>query len=351
MAYLLAILGLSLLIIVHEAGHMWVARLAGMRVLTFSVGFGPALLRWRGRKTTYQLALIPLGGYVQIAGMNPSEQLPAADTGSYANKSPLVRVATIFAGPLTNYLAAMVIMIGVMLAWGAPRWQHQIGAVEAGSPAARAGMRGGDIITAIAGKPTPGVADVLEGIQGSKGKPTVIQVDRAGERMPLTVTPRVKKGKQGYVIGITFSRKLSFTPVSAKAAVILGAYYPIHESGRALSALGQILSKLVAGKVSPHQVGGPVEIVHQLSLSFRESTVMALIFLAMLSAYLGLFNLLPVPALDGGRLLFLFSTILLRRPVNQRFEHAVHTVGFVLLIGLLLLVTYCDVARQVSSGP
>jgi regulator of sigma E protease len=350
MAYLFAILGLSVLIVVHELGHMWIARLSGMRVHTFSVGFGPALLRWRGRRTTYQLALVPLGGYVQIAGMNPAEPIAPDDPGSYSNKSALARVATIAAGPITNYVLASLVMVMVMLTWGAPRWEHLVGEVVKSSPAARAGMKAGDRIEAIEGKPTPGVGDILDAIAASEGRKLSVQVLRDGKSRLVTVAPEPRKKGKGYRIGIGFRRRLAFSEIGAGDALAKGLYYPIYESRRALSALGQVLSKLARGDISDaRQVGGPVEIVHQLSLSFRESTVVALIFLAMLSAYLGLFNLLPVPALDGGRLLFLFSAILLRRKVNQRFEQAVHTVGFLLLVGILMLVTYCDVARRMGE--
>ena len=350
MAYLFAILGLSVLIVVHELGHMWVARLAGMRVETSSIGFGPALVRWRGRQTTYQVALVPMGGYVQIAGMNPAEPIAADDPGSYANKSSLWRVATIAAGPLTNYILAAVVMVGVMAAWGKPSWQHAVAEVVKGSPAARGGMKPGDRIQAIEGRPTPGVGQILEGIGSSKGRPIAVQVLRGEDPVVLSVKPEPTKKGQGFRIGIRFRRQLAFSEISAGEAVTSGLYYPIHESRRALAGLGQVLSKLFRGDISDaSQVGGPVEIVHQLSLSFQESAVVALIFLAMLSAYLGLFNLLPVPALDGGRLLFLLSSMALRRGVNQRFEQAVHTVGFLLLVGVLLLVTYCDVARRMGE--
>jgi len=349
MAYVFAIVGLSLLIIVHELGHMWVARLSGMRVETFSVGFGPALVRWRGRRTVYQIALIPLGGYVQIAGMNPHEEIEPDDPGSYANKGALARIGTIVAGPLTNYVASSLLIIGIALAWGEPDWQHAVGLVQEGSPAARAGLAKGDQIEAIDGKKTPNIEDVIHGIQGGGGKASRLTVRRGERRVELTVTPEKQKDEDSYRIGVGFSRKLAFSGISAGAAVRYGLEYPLVQAQRGLSALGQLFDKLFQGDLSgAKQMGGVVEIVYQLSASFRESTALALMFLAMLSAWLALLNLLPVPALDGGRLLFLIVGAVLRRPINQRVEHAIHTVGFLLLVGLLLLVTYCDVARRMG---
>lgn len=339
MSYLLAIGGLAVLIVIHELGHMMVARWSGMRVDKFSIFFGPPLLKWRGKETTYQLAVIPVGGYVQIAGMNPHEQLPPDDPGSYQNKSALARFATVFAGPAVNYLFAILLMVVVMLAWGIPRWQLTVDKVEPKAPAATAGMRSGDLIEAIGGHPVTGVEEVLAAIGGSSGQPLEVKLKRAGQPVSLKVTPMKDGG--GYRIGIGFGRKLSFGSVGAGNGVLLALYYPFAESKKILAGLG----RLVTGKVSAKQVGGPLEIVRQLKMSFEDSFAMALIFLAMLNVYLGLFNLLPLPALDGGRLVFLAYTILFRRPVNQRFENAVHTAGFLLLLGLMVLVTYRDIAR------
>ncbi len=318
---------------------MLVARLSGMRVDRFSVGFGPSLVQWRGRKTIYQLALVPLGGFVQIAGMNPQEKLAPDDPGSYANRTAGARFATILAGPATNYLCSMVIMVGVMLSFGLPRWQQVVAEVVSASPAAQSGLQSGDTILAIDGKSVSTSGEIIEIIGQSKGRTLTMTVARAAKKLTLRVTPRAEDDT--YRIGIQFGRKLSFTPLGAGKAVLLGLLYPFDQTRGVLSGLGQLFS----GRVSVKQVGGPLEIVRQLKMSFEESFALALIFLAMLNVYLGLFNLFPIPALDGGRLVFLTYTILTGRPVNQRVENAIHTVGFVLLLGLILLITYGDLAR------
>jgi regulator of sigma E protease len=341
MASVFALLGLAVLIVVHELGHMAVARLAGMRVDRFSIGFGPTLLRWRGRKTSYQVALIPLGGFVQIAGMNPQEQLPAGDPGSYANKSPAARFATILAGPLTNYVCAMLVMIGVALVWGLPHWQRTtvVAEVDKGRPAAAAGFRAGDVVQSIDAKAVTTTDEVVALITASKGRELRVAVLRGGATQVLRVRPRESDGV--YTVGIMFGQKLAFAALPAGLALEYGATYPFKESQRALGGL----KLLFTGKVSVKQVGGPVEILRQLKISFEESIAMALVFLAMLNVYLGLFNLMPIPALDGGRLVFLIFTMVTRRAVNARLENAIHTVGFVLLLGLILLITYRDLAR------
>jgi regulator of sigma E protease len=341
MTSLLALLALAALIVVHELGHMFVARLAGMRVDKFSIGFGPTLLRWRGRKTTYQIALIPLGGFVQIAGMNPHEQVAADDPGSYANKTPSARFATILAGPLTNYVFSMVLMVGVMLTWGLPRWQNTliIADVQQGRPAARGGLRAGDVVEAIDGHVLRSTEEAMAQIQASKGRPLQLRLRRGGQIVQTAVSPTVREGALS--IGVHFGSDLTFSPLARRTALALGAIFPLIESQKALRGLKQLFS----GKVSVKQVGGPVEILRQLKMSFEASLAMAIVFLAMLNVYLGLFNLLPVPALDGGRLVFLVYTMVSRRAVNQRVENAIHTVGFIVLLGLILVVTYRDIVR------
>jgi regulator of sigma E protease len=351
MAYVFAILGLSVLIVLHEMGHMITARLSGMRVLTFSIGFGPALLRWRGPKTTYQLALIPLGGYVQIAGMNPNEKLPPDDPGSYANKSSAARFATIFAGPLVNFLVAMVMMAVMAMTWGVPFTRHNVKAVSKGTPAAKGGMQSGDMIERIEGHaidPSPdGIPQIRGAIESSKGRALRFLVRRGEGHAKLSIAPAAKGST--YRIGIQFGSKISFGEVSNKDALYYGLVQPWHISKRALEGLGNKLGDIFTGKTGGPQMGGPVEIVHQLKLSIEMGPSMTTYFLAMLSVLLGMFNLLPIPALDGGRLLFLITTMVSRRPINQRVENMVHTVGFVLLLGLIALVTYGDIARRMAD--
>ncbi len=342
MSIALAITGLAVLILVHEAGHMWVARAFGMRVDKFSIFFGPPLLRWRGARTTYQLSAVPLGGYVQIAGMNPNDDLPDDDPGSYQNKSRLGQFATVFAGPAVNYLFAIVLVVLVMLVWGAPRWILSINDVVAGKPAAQAGMRAGDRIVKINQRPVLTVEAVQAAIAASLGKPMQVEVARVGKPVKLTIAPKEVDG--GYQIGIIFGSQIKFHPLPAGAALSAALVYPFAESAKILSGL----KRLVSGKVSAKNVGGPVEIVRQLKMSFETNLGTALLFLAMLNVYLGLFNLLPLPALDGGRLVFIVASMITRKPVNQRIENMVHTVGFVVLLGLLVVITYRDLVRILS---
>jgi regulator of sigma E protease len=211
-----------------------------------------------------------------------------------------------------------------------------------GTPAAKAGMRPKDILIKIGGKAIANQQEAIDQIGASKGKPVNIGVRRSEQEVVLKVTPRSEGGT--YRIGIMFSSdqrftKISFLPVGVREAAIKSLVFPVIQTERALAGFGS----LFAGKASVKQVGGPLKIVEQLKMSFEHSFAMAMLFLALLNVYLGLFNLLPVPALDGGRLVFLTFTIISRRPVNQRVEGMIHMVGFLLLLGLILLVSFKDV--------
>lgn len=317
---------------------MIAARLSGMRVDKFSIFFGPVLLRWRGKGTVYQLATIPLGGYVQIAGMNPEEKLPEDDPGSYQNKGSLARFFTIFAGPGVNYLFAFLLMIVVTLAWGIPKSTSGVLGIIEGKPAARAGMKAGDHIVSIGGVAMNDSLDVRKAISESAGKPLSFVVRRQGKELPLTIAAE-GEGKS-YLIGIKFDT--AFQSVPFGEAIAMSFQYPINASAQMLSGLKKIFTEKGVAK----KVGGPVEIISQMKSQFESGLPAAITFLAMLNVLLGLFNLLPIPALDGGRLVFIIISMITRRKINQRVETMVHTVGFYLLFGVLILVTYGDIKRR-----
>ncbi|MBK6849596.1 MAG: site-2 protease family protein [Proteobacteria bacterium] len=340
MVYALAIAALAVLIVVHEFGHMWVARRCGMRVEKFSIFFGPVLWRWKGRQTTYQLASIPLGGYVQIAGMNPEEALPADDPGSYQHKPAWQRFLTILAGPGINYVFAIGLIFALVLIWGQPRPLIAVAEVMPGSPALQVGLRAGDVLRRIDGVPVKEAVDVTVAVSSSGGRPMTIDLVRGGRPQVVRVAPRSEDGV--YRIGIRFAPVPAFERVGVLRAAGYSLAYPVVQSAGMLRMLG----KLATREVSAKQVEGPVGIVHQLKLSFESGAAAAVLQIALLSVCLGLFNLLPLPALDGGRLVFLAIEIVTRRRVSHRVEALIHTVGFVALFGLLLLVTYSDLRRR-----
>jgi len=336
MTILVAILGLCLLIVLHEGGHFLVARLCGMRVERFSIGFGPPIASFKRWGTQFQIAPIPLGGFVQITGLNPAEEFDHTDPMVYPNRPRWMRMATILAGPFANYLTAFVLMVGVLLHFGMPSKTQKIIEPVAGRPAAVAGIAAGDVLVQANGRPVNADHPISEVIQAAAGAAVQIDVLRNGERKSFTVTPD-KKGSV-YQVGIQIGPIDERSPVSFPAAVKEAVVYPAYLSVGILSGLWDI----IRGK-GPAELSGPIGITKQIAKAAGRGSYDFLMMMITLSVYLGLFNLLPLPALDGGRALFLGVESVIRRKVNPRVEAMVHTAGVVLLIGVLLVVSVKDI--------
>jgi regulator of sigma E protease len=337
MSIVLAIVGLGLLIMLHEGGHFLVARLCGMRVERFSIGFGPTLVGFKRGGTLFQIAPIPLGGFVQITGLNPGEEFDHADPYVYPNLPRWMRLATILAGPAANYATAMVLMFIVLLTFGMPSKTQKITEPVAGKPAAAAGMAAGDVLVEANGHAVSADAPIADVIRAAQGAPVTIKVLRRGQPLTFVVTPE-HLASGAYQIGIQIGPVDERTPVTLPSALKESVVYPYYTSIGILGGLYDI----VRGRVHA-DLSGPIGITKQIAKAADRGAVDFLGMLIMLSVYLGLFNLLPLPALDGGRALFLAIEAVMRRRVNPRIEAAVHTVGFVLLVGVLIIVSFKDV--------
>ncbi len=337
---LIGILGLALLMVVHEAGHLLAARAFGMRVIKFSIGFGPALWRHqpRGSDTIYQVALIPFLAYVQIAGMNPLEEVDPTDKGSYANASLIGRISAIFAGPLANYLFASVLFFGAFMIGGDQQPTTRVDVMKEGAAAA-AKMKTGDKVLSIDGKPIESWEQMREVILAHPNQELVFTVERDGKPLDLVVKPEAKGDKGGGQIGVgTIAEAV---PMSAKDAAVRSVVYP----AKVVQALVVGLARILTGQETP-QLAGPVGIVKETSKAAASSLPDYLILLGILSAYLGGFNLVPFPALDGGRLMFLGYEAVTRRRPNARVEAQIHFVGLVMLLALILVVSVFDIRGQ-----
>jgi regulator of sigma E protease len=336
MSILVAIIGLGLLIVLHEGGHFLVARLCGMRVERFSIGFGPTLIGFKRGGTLFQIAPIPLGGFVQITGLNPNEEFDHTDPMVYPNRPRWMRLATILAGPAANYLTAVLLMLVVLLTYGLPSKTQKIIEPVAGRPAATAGLLAGDVLVAANGQPVDAEHPISDVIQAAKGAPVQIRVLRDGQPKEFVVSPDQKAGV--YQVGIQIGSIDQRTPVGLGTAMKEAVVYPYVTSVGILASLYDV----VRGKVNA-DLSGPIGITKQIAKAADRGMVYFLGMLILLSVYLGLFNLLPLPALDGGRALFLAIETLIRRKVNPRIEAAVHTAGFVLLLGVLVIVSFKDI--------
>jgi regulator of sigma E protease len=328
MAIVVAVVGLGLLIAAHEAGHLVLARLMGMRVETYSLGFGPRIAGFRRGETDYRLSALPLGGYCKIAGFTPDD--PAAqdpsDPGSYMNKSAWRRFLVIAAGPGVNYLLAFLIIAVLYASQGFPDPTTNRIEVIPDGPAAAAGLQTGDQVIAVDGVPVQSFEDLRREMQ-KPGAPQErrVEVLRAGERRTLAVRP------VNGTISVRIDKVLVRLPVAEAVPRAL------HDVWALNTATVAALWDVVRGKGTA-SLAGPVAIVRQASAEVRRGIGDFASILANISVGLALFNFLPVPALDGGRLVFLGVELVTRRKVNPRFESVVHVIGLLLLLGLLVTV-------------
>ncbi len=338
-SYLLAALAFSLLVIIHELGHFLVARAFGMRARVFSIGFGPAVFQWRprGSETTVQVAALPILAYVNIAGMNPLEPCDPNDRGSYQNASLLARFFTIAGGPLANYLAATVIIFAVLAIAGIQR--PVVGQVVAGAPAAVAGMLPGDVVLRVGPAAPSDFDELAQAINASRGQPVTLRVRRGGAEVSLRAVAHEDPTDHRFRIGIRQA------PVAAAEHISLGASARNALLAPARLTIEQVegLVRMVRGK-DKLQVMGPVGIVVETARVARHGWRYGADALAIISVALFFLNLLPVPALDGGRLVFLLYEVVMRRRPNARFETTVTAIFFTLLLGLGAIVVVRDVA-------
>jgi regulator of sigma E protease len=330
---LLAILALGILIIIHEGGHFLVARLSGMRVDRFSIGFGPKLWSFKRGETIYQIAAIPLGGFVQIAGLNPGEEgMTADDPRAYPNRPVWQRLATIFAGPATNYLFAILVTVALYLVWGVRTAAPVVDSFVEHSPAAAVGMQKGDEIVKVGTSNTLELDDVAPAVGASQGKPITVEVLRDGKRLSFVVTPQNDGGT--YRMGVKMGPKETWAPAPTGERIKRALVYPFAYSAFILHSLAQTGVRGIVRDGS-----GPVGIVKVMREEIQHGPRYALWIVAAISIYLGLFNLLPLPGLDGGRLAFLVWEGISRRRVDQRIEQTVHMVGVLMLLALIVVIT------------
>jgi regulator of sigma E protease len=337
-----AIVALATLIVLHEGGHFLVARLCGMRVERFSLGFGNPLVSFKRGDTIYQIAPIPLGGFVQITGLNPHEDYDRKDPYVYPNRPRWMRLAVLVAGPAANYVAACFMAFFLFGVFGMPESVNAVNRTVPGAPADKAGLKAGDELLEANGRALSSKLMINEVITESNGQPVALKLLRNGQPMNLTVTPAQENPKAPYRIGIELQQRNERSPLHTAAVKAL--ILPATESVKMLKSIGDMLT----GKQRP-DLQGPVGITRLLVKTAYEGPKVFLYVVMMLSIYLGLFNLLPFPALDGGRVLFLGINALRSKDMNEKTEAAFHMVGLALLLGLFVIVTFSDIKSWVMS--
>lgn len=336
---ILGILGISLLVVVHELGHYLTARMYKMRVLRFSIGFGPTIFRYqpKGSPTTFVIGAIPLMAYVQVAGTQPFDQEPARDPDLFQNKSLFSRIVNVAAGSGANYLLAVVLGFFLALAgWPEPKESHEplvIASIAPGSAAAEAGLRPGDVLHEADSKPVRSVSDLAEITGARAGVPTIYTIERARERLTITMTPRDDGNGRGR-IGVAAEQAVEYVSYGVPEAAEKAVVYPLELTVATLGALRSVNADSFAG---PKRMGEAV------ARSAQRGPGEFVQMLIALSVALGFFNLLPLPGLDGGRLAFLAYELITRKRPHARIEAISHAAGIVALLMMLVWVTYREI--------
>ncbi|RLD99672.1 MAG: RIP metalloprotease RseP [Aquificota bacterium] len=350
---LVAIILLGVLIFIHELGHFLAARMLGVGVERFSIGFGPKLWSVKRGDTEYVLALVPLGGYVKLLGEDPEEAVEEVDRErSFSHKPLWVRTTVVAAGPFFNLLFAVVVMTGVYL-WGVPILEPVVGQVVAGSPAERAGLKAGDFIVSIEGKKIESWGDLAAVVQKNPGKPLKVVVKREGEQVTLTVVPKPQEartifGEKRIVgkVGIVAAGTYRIERANPFMALVRGVEYTVNMVYLTLVGIVKILQRVVPAK----SVGGPILIVQMASKQVKSGLINLLTFMAFISINLGIINLFPIPILDGGHLLFFTIEGVRGKPVSTRTREVAQQVGLAIIIAIMVLAFYNDIGRLIGRG-
>ena len=342
--------GLSVVVFFHELGHFLVARWCGVRVLTFSVGFGPELFGFNDRHgTRWKLSAIPLGGYVKFFGDDNAASVPdeaavarmteAERRYSFFHQPVGRRAAVVAAGPIANFILAIVIFATIFAIYGRQTTTARVDAVQADSAAAAAGLKPGDVVLRINSQDISSARQLSEEIGRHEGQPIVVRVGRNNQPLEFKVTP-IKRGAVG-VIGIAISDQVKRIEPGLLEAIKMSVQQNWAGSGLIFRTLGGLFT----GETSPKQLMGPVGIA-QLSGESAESGFVSLLgLMASISLNLGLLNLLPIPVLDGGHILILLLEGLTRRDFSVRVKERMLLAGFVLLMLLMVTVIYNDLTR------
>lgn len=339
---------LSILIFVHELGHFLAARIAGVGVLKFSLGFGPKIIGKKIGETEYVLSWIPLGGFVKLLGESGNEELsPEDEKRSFFKKSKWKRMLIILAGPVFNFLLALVIFIIVFM-YGLPNLTAVVGEVQKESAAFEAGMTSGDKIITIDGKKVVFWEDIKPIIAESKGKEIEVAVDRGAEKKHLLIKPRLSKSKNifgeevsTYLIGVSPAGNMIIERKNPWDAIIasVGKTWEISK----LTVISVV--KMLEGVISPRTLGGPIFIAQIAGAQVKEGIIPFILFMAILSINLGVINLFPIPVLDGGHIFFYLIEIVTRREISIKVKEISQQIGFVMLLMLMLFVIFIDIER------
>ncbi|AFZ68865.1 M50 family metallopeptidase [Deinococcus peraridilitoris] len=359
-------IALWLLIIVvatfwHELGHYWAARAQGVGVKSFSIGMGPILVRWRSGGTEWRLSALPIGGYVEIDGMAPTVsergELRAPTTG-YAGLGAPGKIAILLAGPLFNWILAIALLAGNYAAQGVVtplNDRARVASVAPNSEAQRLGLREGDVIVAINGRdipesytvdgqPRPGFRQVQDAL--ALDGPKTFTVERDGRRREVSFNWQARENGERRLLGIGYGEDRKVEQVAVPAAIAAAARTSVAVIPQAVGAFAGLFQRMLTLDLQGNgEVVGPIGTVGIVGQAAQAGVWTVVGIMALINLSLALFNLLPIPGLDGGRIFLVLVQALLRRPLTFQQENFINLTGFALVMLLMLFVVFSDVAR------
>lgn len=324
-----AIFVFLLVILLHELGHFTVAKLVGIRVNEFSIGMGPKIIQREKGETKYTLRILPIGGYVSMEGEDENSE----DPRGFGKASPIARMGVIAAGSFMNFILAILVLSIVAFSIGEPTTVIQETTPD--SPAEAANIMSGDNIVEINGVKTEDWYELSSAISNSNpNEDILVNLIRDGEEKSITLRPIIEDGQNIIGISPVHKRSLSYA--------IRGG---IQQTGMFIKLMFEFVGMIFKGQVSTSDLAGPVGVINEVGQAAKMGFANLLLLLGFISVNLGFFNLLPIPALDGSRLVFIFIELIRGKPIDPDKENFVHMIGFVLLITLMLVVTYKDLFR------
>lgn len=342
---------LFVLILIHEWGHFATARWVRIKVEEFGFGLPPRLFGWTRDGVLYSINALPFGGFVRMLGEDRSSD----DPQSFNQKRPWQRALVTGAGALMNFLFAVILLTAVAAGFGQPipTGRAEINAVAAGSPAAEAGWRSGDVILSVGGTPVREYRELTPLINQFRGQSVAVEVMRGGQTVMTTVTPRQSPPEGQGATGVTIAPEVEYARAPVWEALPASFGTALRISGTMLEGLGMMIQSLFNPAVNVGPVAGPIGMGQLVGEAVTQSQLPLWVTLANLTALLSLnlflINLLPLPALDGGRLLFIIIEVLRGRRVHPDREGMVHFVGLVVLLALIMVISVLDINRIFSG--
>ncbi len=336
---------LGILIFFHELGHFLVAKKAGIRVEKFSLGFPPTILSKKWGETEYAIGIIPLGGYVKMAGENPFDE-NKGEPWEFMSKPPWKRFLVIFAGPFTNFLLAAVVLAGIYFFRGSPVDAVYIDKVKPDYPAAMTGIEPGDKIISVDGTKINSFEKMADIIGPKAGSTVVVSWERGNQLFTDTMATiaeneKLSNGDSVVISRIGVERRIVYKRLGLFAAIGTG----FSESAYYVQKVFEFVWGLISRKVDVSNIGGPIVIGKYAGITARAGFDVLMEFLALLSVNLAVLNVLPIPVLDGGHLLFLLIEKIKGSPVSAKSRIVAQQVGMAFLIMLIIFVTYNDITR------